>query len=308
LKRSLVGFIFLGQPHTEYSGIARHLAEHGMESRLISLNRSDDIPWDEYSLINVRECRGYHCDSDFLPKIEDLAKKLGAVPIENSLPIIRAALDKSNYLRDLEEDSVDLIPTLWVRQGESMTMEEVLRTTGWHDCVMKPAISSKSWNTYRISRNRKGIDIRAAENDPSFLPAVEIQALLEELLRSHTVCFQKFMPEIFTRGELSFIFIDDEFSHAVRKTVARNSWIAHECFGGVNAYYEAPVSEIRWAKAIYSRLLQNYGSFLYARIDGIPDGKQLRLLECELVVPRLFLTEGNAFENYACAIKKRVFS
>jgi len=37
------------------------------------------------------------------------------------------------------------------------------------------------------------------------------------------VCFQKFMPEILSRGELSFVFIDGKFSHAVQKTVARNN-------------------------------------------------------------------------------------
>ncbi|WP_020564605.1 ATP-grasp domain-containing protein [Methylosarcina fibrata] len=308
MKHPLVGFIFLDQPHTEYSGIAHHLAVHGLESRLISLNRSGDIHWDQYGLINVRECRGYHCDSDFLAKIEALAEQLGTVSIVNSLPVIRAALDKSNYLRGLEQDGVGLIPTLWAERGENMTIEEVFQRTGWHDCVVKPAISSKSWNTYRISRNWKGIEIRTAESNPSFLSAVEFRDLLEGLLRSHTVCFQQFMPEIVTHGELSFIFIDDLFSHAVRKTVARNSWIAHECFGGTNAYYEASPSEIRWARDIHSRLLQKYGGFLYARIDGIPDGKRLRLLECELVVPRLFLAEGRAFENYALAIKKRVFA
>jgi len=51
------------------------------------------------------------------------------------------------------------------------------------------------------------------------------------------VCFQKFMPEILSRGELSFVFIDGKFSHAVQKTVARNNWLAHEFFGGKNEHY-----------------------------------------------------------------------
>jgi len=38
------------------------------------------------------------------------------------------------------------------------------------------------------------------------------------------------MPEILSRGELSFVFIDGKFSHAVQKTVARNNWLAHDFF------------------------------------------------------------------------------
>jgi len=114
------------------------------------------------------------------------------------------------------------------------------------------------------------------------------------------------MPEILSRGELSFVFIDGKFSHAVQKTVARNNWLAHEFFGGKNEHYKAAVTEMNWAQDIYSRLSYKYGDFLYARIDSIPDGQKLRLLECELVVPRLFLREGHAFKKYAIAIKKRI--
>ena len=66
------------------------------------------------------------------------------------------------------------------------------------------------------------------------------------------------------------------------------------------------MAEINWAEDIYARLAYKYGDFLYARIDGISDAQKLRLLECELVVPRLFLREGQAFEKYAIAIKKRI--
>ena len=125
-------------------------------------------------------------------------------------------------------------------------------------------------------------------------------------MEQHDLCIQKFMPEIFSQGELSFVFIDNQFSHAIRKTVACDNWLAHEFFGGNNACYSPTISQISWARDIFSVLQQKYGDFLYARIDAIPDSQDLRLLECELMVPRLFLSEGNALKKYVQAINARL--
>jgi len=80
------------------------------------------------------------------------------------------------------------------------------------------------------------------------------------------------MPEILSRGELSFVFIDGKFSHAVQKTVARNNRLAHDFFCGKNEHYKAAVTEINRVQDVYARLSYKYGDFLYARIDSIPDG------------------------------------
>jgi hypothetical protein len=309
LKRPSIGFLFLGQTHTEYFDVSLCLSKHGLESHLIDLNNSDHIKWDEYSLINVRECRGYHLDPDFLHKVEVLQNELGSTPITNSLAIIRAGIDKGKYLQELEQDGVNTIPTFWLKRGATVTLEDVIRETGWNDLVVKPTISSKCWNTYRVVKHASRMEIIRAENQiPLVLKnvAFEDHQVFAELLKSNDVCFQKFMPDILSRGELSFVFIDGKFSHAVQKTVARNNWLAHEFFGGKNEHYKAAVTEINWAQDIYARLSYKYGEFLYARIDTIPDGQKLRLLECELVVPRLFLREGHAFKKYAIAIKKRI--
>ena len=125
-------------------------------------------------------------------------------------------------------------------------------------------------------------------------------------MEQHDLCIQKFMPEIFSQGELSFVFIDNQFSHAIRKTVACDNWLAHEFFGGNNASYSPAQRQIAWARDIFSILQQKYGDFLYARIDAIPDNQDLRLLECELMVPRLFLNEGNALNSYVQAINSRL--
>jgi glutathione synthase/RimK-type ligase-like ATP-grasp enzyme len=305
LDPKCIGFLYLGETHTEFTDLARCLSAHGIESRLIDLTQCQSIQWDEYSLINVRECRGYHCHPDFLSKIDDLKSKLGHVPMTNSFSVIRAAIDKANYLRELELVGVDLIPTVWLKRGESITLEEIIEKTGWHDFVIKPTVSSKSWNAYRVVVNGNEIQIVKADINMSFQD-IKTNNVFTDLMELCDVCAQQFMPEIFSRGELSFVFIDNEFSHAIRKTVAPDNWLAHEFFGGNNEYYQATANEISWAEHIFAKLGQKYGDFLYARIDAIPDNRRLLLLECELMVPRLFLNEGHALERYVQAMKKRL--
>jgi hypothetical protein len=153
----------------------------------------------------------------------------------------------------------------------------------------------------------KGNDIQIvkADTNMSFQDITENNAFID-LIETSDVCLQQFMPEIFSRGELSFVFIDNKFSHAIRKTVASDNWLAHELFGGKNESYQATAKEISWAEDIFKTLSQKYGDFLYARIDAIPDYERLLLLECELMVPRLFLNEGHALESYVQAMKKRL--
>jgi hypothetical protein len=153
--------------------------------------------------------------------------------------------------------------------------------------------------------NGNEIQIVKADTNMSFQD-IKAKNAFTDLIELCDVCVQQFMPEIFSRGELSFVFIDNEFSHAIRKTVAPGNWLAHEFFGGNNEYYQATVNEISWAEHIFTTLGQRYGDFLYARIDAIPDKQRLLLLECELMVPRLFLSEGHALERYARALKNRL--
>lgn len=305
MTRKSVGFVFLGECHADYPAIAQALSGQGIESRLVDLTDCGAVQWDRFSLVNVRECRGYHRYPDFLARLDALESKLGRVPMTNSFPIIRAAIDKAVYLRELALAGVDLIPTLWFNREESVTLGQIVEKTGWHDFVVKPTVSSKSWNTYRVMGKGSHLQLAKADTRMAF-QAIGENVLLSELMGVHDVCIQKFMPEIFSHGEFSFVFIDNQFSHAIRKTVAPDNWLAHEFFGGNNECFSPAKSQITWAEQVFTILQQSYGDFLYARIDAIPDNQALRLLECELMVPRLFLNEGYALQKYVQAIKTRL--
>ncbi len=306
LNKYNVGFLTLGATHDDYSEIEKALHQQNITASLINLNDCEEINWSQFDLINVRECRGFHLDHEVLAKFDAINEQLGNTPLLNSMQVIRAGLDKGVYLKALGDEGVNLIPTRWFQQGEAVDLPTVLTESGWQDFVIKPTVASKCWNTYRVVINHTH-DVQIFEGDRLLTGNMDDSiAIFHQLLEKFDLCMQAFMPEIFSSGEFSFVFIDGLYSHAVNKQVAHNSWLAHEAFGGKNSLYQAKLSEIDWAQQIFAKLTQRYGDFLYARIDAVPHQGQLLLLECELVVPRLFLKEADALAKYAEAIKKRI--
>ncbi|WP_263065095.1 ATP-grasp domain-containing protein [Dickeya dadantii] len=303
-------YISLGSPHLEYPQVADALLRQGINARMIHLDDASHYDWSDVDLVNVRMCRGYHREANFLQRIEQLSQQLQLlprpIPMANNIELIRDALDKNIYLRRLAtEDHIDIIPTLWIPRHTSVCLDEIMERQHWHDVVIKPTVSSGSWQTIRVSRTGQSmtdshfIAAHKQRNTPPY------HSLITTLLQTHDICIQPFLPSILERGEFSFVFLGGQFSHAVRKTVGNhNGWWAHERLGGINYVWEPDQAERDWAEHIYYTLERRYGRLWFGRIDGIYDEHhQLRLLECELAIPRLLLQDGNWFDRYAQSMK-----
>jgi hypothetical protein len=299
-------YLRLGTPHLEYAGVAAALAERGVETQLVHLDDLDTVDWSGVGLVNIRMCRGFHTRSDFLPRLEELHSLLqnqpgGPVPLLNHLPLLKDAVDKGRYLRALSDEGVDLIPTRWLRQGSDLRVADLMDDTGWDDLVVKPTVSAGSWRTIRVSRaGRSTSDSHFVLNSGAGgVPPYEAQ--MRELLATQDLMAQRFLPSVLDQGELSLVFLGGCFSHAVRKTVgSAGGWWAHERLGGVNHAVRPTDEEYVWGHEVYWALERRYGPLRFGRIDGIRDESgALRLLECELAIPRLLLPEGRAFGAYA---------
>jgi hypothetical protein len=304
----LIGLLHLGRIHDETPALRAFLAERGIASELVplpALADGDSIDWGRFDRVSVRDCRDSHRHPDFLARIRALAAHLEVlkVPLANPLAVIEAGHAKSDYLPQLERQGVALIPSRWLPRGWRGSLAELLEACGWREAVLKPAIGAKSWQTYRVRRQGPGLAITAADGSSpaaTVVNSVDADAWLARLAQDGEVCVQRFLPGICRAGEFSAVFLGGRFSHAVAKSVAAGGWIAHEGFGGRNRPRQASAAERRWAAAVEERLRQRFGVLPYARIDGIRDeGGELLLLECELVIPRLFLSEGEAFGRYA---------
>jgi hypothetical protein len=309
-----VVYLSMGAPHREYGGVVAALAERGVTARLVHLDDVDDdldtVDWSGVGLVNVRMCRGYHTDPGFLGRLERLHGRLqslpqGPVPMANPLPLLRDAVDKGRYLRTLSDvEGIGIIPTRWLPRGTDLSIADLMDDTGWHDLVVKPAVSAGSWRTIRVSRTGTSTtDSHHIVRRGVAVPPYEAQ--FHDLLSTRDVLVQPFLSSVLTEGELSLVFLGGRFSHAVLKTIGTNGgWWAHERLGGRNYAVEPTAEEFAWGSEVHQALRRHYGPMLFARVDGIRDDtEELRLLECELAIPRLLLPEGRAFHTYAGVIR-----
>src|SRR6478736_463824 len=117
---------------------------------------------------------------------------------------------------------------------------------------------------------------------------------------------QQFIPEIETQGEISFIYIDGAYSHAVLKRPAAGDFRVQKEHGGSVELLNPDSALLDQANEIAATIAQVRDS-LYCRIDAVARDSKLVLMELELIEPELFLglAEGAA-ERFAKAIVRRV--
>ncbi|HET9794059.1 MAG TPA: hypothetical protein VFS34_06320, partial [Thermoanaerobaculia bacterium] len=190
------------------------------------------------------------------------------------------------YLRDLERRGIPIAPTRFLPARSAAKLQDVLDAEGWSRAVVKPAVSATAHRTLVIGRER------ADESDG------ELRALVAD----GDALVQKYLPEIETKGEWSFVFLDGAFSHAVRKRPAPGDFRVQTEFGGTVEPGPPPPSLVREA----ARAIDAIDSpWLYARVDGVESEGALLLMELELIEPSLYLSAAaHAARRLAAAIAR----
>lgn len=186
-----------------------------------------------------------------------------------------------SYLRDLEAKGAKLIPTLWLNDANETTAREAFETLGSDDLVFKRQVGAGASGQHRLK-----------SGDP--IPHMP-----------HSMMVQPFLPQIIEEGELSFIFIDGELSHALIKRAAKGDYRIQSSYGGVEEAIAPSADDLTAAKAILNTLDETP---VYARIDMLrgEDGGLL-LMELELIEPYLYPLQGPELgERFAAAVHKRL--
>ena len=65
--------------------------------------------------------------------------------------ILEWNLDK-HYLQDLGAEGIGVVPTVYLSQGSTLSMTEVMARRHWDDVVVKPAIAGGAYDTYRVTK------------------------------------------------------------------------------------------------------------------------------------------------------------
>ncbi len=236
--------------------------------------------WDTYNLIIPRSTWDYHTR---YPEFLGFLDRLEAMraPVYNPIPMLRWNMDKT-YILSLRQAGVSTVPTVIVSSEKDIASF----SPPWDIIVVKPYVGASAYGTLRF--HSKDAPWRAHA---------------KKLLRHSSVLIQPFIEDI-SRGEISFVFFDGTYSHAVQKTPKAGEFRVHAEFGGQEIPTRPSPYIIEQAASILQHL---HTPPLYARIDGIVQNNSLMLMELELCEPYLFLeSDSNAPARFAAAIARRL--
>jgi glutathione synthase/RimK-type ligase-like ATP-grasp enzyme len=260
------------------------LATRGVEAVSVVWDR-EGSELDGFGACLVSSTWDYHeKHEEFLTWTQRVAT---AMPLWNEAETIAWNSNKT-YLRQLAERGVPTVPTVWLKQGEHLSLDELLARQGWVEAVVKPVVDLGARNLSRI---------RAGEGKG--------QAVLTRTLERRDAMVQPFLPSLEQQGELSLIYIDGTFSHTVRKRPAPGDFRVQSIWGGTFERADPTSEHVEIAERALARIEPTP---LYARVDLVDDLQgQPCLIELELIEPNLYLTQHRpAVATLADALLLRV--
>jgi glutathione synthase/RimK-type ligase-like ATP-grasp enzyme len=248
--------------------------------------RAVGVDFRKFDLVILRSCWDYHLRGNEFTQW--LRRTSPAVRILNDPETVLWNRNKF-YLRELAAMGIEIAPTVFVSRGEAIGKTERMKIEVWQKAVVKPAVSASAHNTWLA--------------DGAVFPA---DTELQQKMRGEAFLIQQFVPEIETQGEISFIYIDGAYSHAVLKRPAEGDFRVQKEHGGSAEPFRPSTPLLDQVNKIAGAVPQVRDS-LYCRIDVIEKDGKLVLMELELIEPELFLglAEGAA-ARFAAAIVRRL--
>lgn len=223
---------------------------------------------------------GYHQDAaDWLAMLDTLEAK--GVKAINPAAVLRWNTTKT-YLADLEAAGVPVVPTVFADRADDAVVAAARATLGAAALVVKPQVSGGSHETVKLAVGE------ALVGGPSGAAMI-----------------QPFLPSVSGEGEISLLFFDGVFSHAIGKVAKAGDFRVQPQFGSTIGPITPPPAALEVADRV---LAAAPAPLTYCRIDLIrhPDGS-LRLMELEAIEPDLFLEHApGAGAVFAAAVKRAV--
>lgn len=286
-KKHLALITYSGLPNGAESErlMLPHLSAANVEAQFVDW-RSASRDFSQFDLVVLRSCWDYHLHN--LEFDGWLRKAAGTAPLLNEIETVLWNRNKF-YLRELEEQGIVIAPTVFVAADAVVSTEDRARIESWRKVVVKPAVSASAHNTWLVESAALPDDAELARN-----------------MKSEAFLVQQFIPEIQTQGEISFAYIDGQYSHAALKRPAAGDFRVQQEHGGSSELFLPSANLLKQVHAIASAVPQVRDS-LYCRIDVVERAGRLLLMELELIEPELFLTlaEGSA-QRFAEAIIRRL--
>lgn len=250
------------------------------------------IPWteiDPYSVVGappivLRSTWDYHRIPTMFRAWLDALADSGRT-IWNDAAVAAGNVDKI-YLKGLESAGIAVPKTRWLDRIDDGSLDRMLDEEQWSRAVLKPRIAATAYGTFLLEPGRTLAHDELA-------PARSSGALLQE-----------FVPEIVERGEISVVYIDGVFSHAVAKHAKPGDFRVQKDFGGRVQRWALTPDMAAFADNVMSLVPK---SCLYARVDVVESSRGPLLMELELIEPELyFLIVPEAADRMAQLIADRL--
>jgi len=246
------------------------LGERGCEAESVVWDEKG-VEWGKFDLCLVRSTWDYH---DKYEEFLAWTQRVEATAALHNPAALIAWNSNKTYLRQLDDTGVPTVPTLWVERGSAIDLGHALSERDWDEVVVKPAVDLGAKNLHRVQ------------------PGDEANSALASVLARSNAMVQPFLPSLESEGELSLIYIEGSFSHAVHKHPAKGDFRVQSIWGGTMAASEAEAQHLEIAQRA---LVQLKDPPLYARIDLVNDlAGQPALIELELIEPNLYLSTHQA--------------
>ncbi len=235
---------------------------------------TDIVIWDAYDVnLNKYDALIFRSTWDYFTKqqiffdwIENLIQQ--NVKTLNSLKVIKKNAHKF-YLQDLERSGINIIPSVFVPKAENVDLKSIIPTE-WEKVVIKPAVSAGSYLTELFNSSEADL----------------VSRRYSKIIKDYDLILQRFIPEIQSHGEISMVFFDKMFSHAVIKTPKDGDFRIQSQFGG---RYEAFIPT-DYLVSIGTDIVESIeDDLLYARVDGVMIADEFYLMELELIEPDLYM-------------------
>jgi glutathione synthase/RimK-type ligase-like ATP-grasp enzyme len=263
--------------------LVSYLAQHNVIVTPVIWD-NPEVKWGEYDAVIIRSTWDYYKRYDEFRQWLDTIETIG-IKVYNPVQVMRWNMDKS-YFNAFVKQGLLLPPFQLCSKNSEANLAEILHTNQWKKAVVKPTISAGSFNTWVITP-----DLTAEDNEK-----------FATLLNSRDLIVQQFMDEILTDGELSMMFFNKKFSHAVQKKAKAGDFRIQTQFGGTVTPVTPDPEIIQQATDLIASIEE---PLLYARVDGIISQGSFYLMELELIEPVLYVhSNAEACANFYRALRE----
>ena len=245
-------------------GSRAHVTDVDWRAPLEQLTRFDlavlGTPWD-YT----------EAKEEFIARL--VALEIAGVVVANPSDVVCWNADKL-YLRELEQRGAVSIPTLWPEAPEAHDVTAAFDHFGTERVVVKRRVGAGAIGQESFTKG-----------DPR----------LNGWHMRQPALIQPFLSAIQAEGELSFVFVSGQFSHALIKRASACDYRIQSLYGGTETPLDPFPADRAKAEDVMA-ILPFEAPPLYARIDMVRlDSGQLAVIEAELIEPYLYPLQGPGF-------------